>query len=134
MKQIIKLRILLLILLLCSLSIKAMAVTGISAYTVITFVQLKDTCGVDRERTSDGPDYRSPSRPIRIFITKAEGVQIPQSDKGGIISYSVYNEDEECISTFTNEADFVDFVFTWTGTVQVRIEFADYYLAGWLEL
>lgn len=130
-----KLRVLLSISLLCLLSLKANAQIEIPAYTVTTFMQPKCFIGNDNDnKNRDKRGYRSPASPVTIYISEAGGVQIPQSDKGGIISYSVYNEDEECISTFTNEADFVDFVFTWTGTVQVRIEFADYYLAGWLEL
>ena len=125
---------LLFILLFYLLPVKAGAQAD-STYIIITSVHLKYYAGGDDDKVrKDNLGYKAPARPVTIYISEAEGVQIPQSDKGGIISYSVYNEDEECISTFTNEADFVDFVFTWTGTVQVRIEFADYYLAGWLEL
>lgn len=82
--------------------------------------------------TKDG--YRCPSRPVSIVITQADGVQIPHVDKNEILSYSIYDEEETCLATFTNEADFVDFVFSTTGEVEIRIELADYYLCGWLQL
>lgn len=135
MKQIIKLRILLLISLLCLLSLKANAQIQTLTYTVTTFVQSKFSIGNDDDnKNRDNDGYRAPSRPITIYISETEGLQIPQVNKDEIISYSIYNEDEVCVSTFTDETDFVNFVFSWTGTVQVRIEFEDYYLVGWMEL
>lgn len=77
---------------------------------------------------------RTPAYPITVFISVADGVQIPHVDKNEILSYSIYDEEETCLATFTNEADFVDFVFSTTGEVEIRIELADYYLCGWLQL
>lgn len=102
-------------------------------YTFKTHLQIKG--GSDRRiPQKDNDCYRSPIHPILITISQVDGVQVSQVCKNDILSYSIYDEEETCLATFTDEADFVDFVFSTTGEVEIRIELADYYLCGWLQL
>lgn len=137
MKQFFKLQLALLTALFCFLpsQVKAQAETETETptYIVNALLQQKISWGENDDNNTDKGGYRSPSRPIPIYISEEDGVQIPQVNKNDIISYAIYDENEVCLATFTNEADFVDFVFSSTDTVKVRVELEDYYLCGWLQ-
>lgn len=133
MKRFSKLQLFIFISLIFLLPFNVKAESKLTIYTLNTHLQFKGGPNRDHlENCKDG--YRSPSRPITINISRTDGVQIPHVDKNEILSYSIYDEEETCLATFTNEADFVDFVFSTTGEVEIRIELADYYLCGWLQL
>lgn len=133
MKKFLKNQLILIVFYLCFFPCEVKSNTDFPSLTLTTYLHVKsdDNHYVDYKINKRN---RTPAYPITIFISVVDGVQIPHVENNEIFSYAVYDEDETCLATFTDEADFVDFVFSTTGEVEIRIELADYYLCGWLQL
>lgn len=82
---------------------------------------------------NDPDGNRVPSRPIFITIN-VNGVTIQSSDKSEATSYVIYDEDGMLIASYADDKEFAAAIFSMSGTIQIRIEFDDYALQGWLTL
>ncbi len=77
--------------------------------------------------------HRVPPGAIRCLIDLHEGVQIKSVNSEDILCYEVYTEDGVCEETFTDEQEFVSFIYSLSGFHIVNFITSDNYLAGYIE-
>lgn len=96
------------------------------------------TVSLDRKELitpQDGPDYdppihRSPADAYICSITPENGVEI-SGTTDEIISYEIWDATGTvCIAYFTNEEEFVEYLFSLNGDFQLVFFFEDYTLTG----
>lgn len=100
-----------------------------------------DTCaiptypqsGSDTEHPIDSsPEgVRSPARPIFIYMNSEKGVVIPGMEKGEVIAYEAYDKNETLLVSFTDDIEFANFALSYSGVLEIRIVFAEYFLRGY---
>lgn len=74
---------------------------------------------------------RSPSRPMMCIFSE-EGIQADIAPEE-ILSYELWDQTEEfCIASFTDEASFLQYLFSYPGEFQIRIETDEYTYVGYL--
>lgn len=99
-----------------------------SSCIVTLHKQPKQTKEHNQELDQDG--QRAPARPIYCNISKDNGVEISVLDCE-IISYEIWDlEGNYCIASFSEEAEFVEFVFSMTSNFTIKIITDDFYLFG----
>lgn len=108
---------------------------GIKAGTIestLTIVLQQESSDNDDEKSEKG--HRVPPRPIFCHISQSEGVQIADVNNSDIQSFEVYDENGEYINGFMEESEFVSFIFSYTGNIDLRIQLSDYNLRGCISL
>ncbi len=86
------------------------------------------------EVSIDDEGRRVPTRPLQCTIDPENGVTIPLVDKAEIELYEIYSEDEVCIIATPVEAEFIDTLFSLTGTLEIRISTTEYIYAGYVNI
>lgn len=82
----------------------------------------------------DGPvKHRTPPRPTICTITP-DGINIPSVDTAEITAYDIYDTEGGCIATFTTEHDFNSFIYSFNGTVEIRVHTDGYVFHGYVQL
>lgn len=114
----------------------AMLSSATSAYADPTSITVTVTVTQDSEPeyVYDGPvRHRIPPRPIMCTITP-DGVSIPSISADDILAYDVYSPEEDSIVTFSEEQDFITFIYGNVGTYEIRIHISGYVFHGYVNL
>ena len=77
---------------------------------------------------------RSPQYAVLAHINKSDGIVLPGVLESDILSYEAYDEKGNRTGIYHNNWEFTHFVLSQKGTIQVRIEFDDYWLCGYINL
>ncbi len=90
----------------------------------------------------DDPDYpidppphkhRMPPKPIYCTIT-SDNIIISSTNADDIGTYEVFDIDGVCVAIFENEQDFISYIFSTSGTIEIRFHLDEYILQGYLSL
>lgn len=100
--------------------------------STLTIVLQQESSDNDDEKSEKG--HRVPPRPIFCHISQSEGVEIADVNNSDIQSFEVYDENGEFINGFIEESEFVSFIFSYTGNIELRILLRDYDLRGYTSL
>lgn len=101
-----------------------------TSYTVSLHRLPKKSTGHTKDDYKKGT--RTPPRPIYCVIDSEEGVQTEISPEE-ILSYELWDQTEEfCIASFTDEASFLQYLFSYPGEFQIIIETDEYTYVGYL--
>lgn len=79
----------------------------------------------------DREGHRAPSRPLTCIISLEE-LQIPGIDSTEIYLYEVYDSDGEPLASFTEMSDFIEYIFSATETIEIRLHIEEFVLSGYL--
>lgn len=74
---------------------------------------------------------RMPSRPIICNITES-GISIPSLSPSEIQKYEVFNESKEYLASFSEQKEFVNYIYNSHGVIIIRLILEDYCLIGYL--
>ncbi len=86
------------------------------------------------EEVYNNPERRrTPTRRLECIITQ-EGIIIPGYNTEDILAYEIYTVDGEPVASFVDEEDFITFIFSVAGTYEIRLQFEDITLVGFLEI
>jgi len=99
-------------------------------------IQLDKYCNSEFNDDID-PDvtgHRAPARPIFGTISQDTGINIPNIELEEIVSYEIYDENQNCIASFPDETDFITYLFSCSGEIEIRLNLTDYSLVGFLIL
>jgi len=80
----------------------------------------------------DEEGHRAPARPFNCIISPI-GIDIPSIDKNDIISFEVYDQNGICIACFIDEQDFLSFLFSTSGAVEIIFRTDGYLLRGFID-
>lgn len=112
----------------------AMLSSTTSAYADATSITVTVTQDSEPEYVYDGPvRHRIPPRPIMCTITP-DGVSIPSISTDDILSYDVYSPEGDSIVSFSEEQDFITFIYGNVGTYEIRIHITGYVFHGYVNL
>lgn len=106
------------------------------SYGTPCYIPFKLYCSSDLSESPEDfdPEYmRKPGKYIAGTIDIVNGIQIPGLDKSQVISYETFNNGI-CLGIWINESDFISFLTEFEGTVEIRINLPEYYLAGYTDL
>lgn len=79
--------------------------------------------------------HRVPPRSVRCTADRNEGIRIEgMSEKEDILAYGVYDETGVCEGIFTDEQDFISFIYSVSGFHTVMFLTSDSYLVGCVEV
>lgn len=121
----------LIIALLSILPLELKAIESNSKITTTVTKQPSSNNGLKIEVDPEGK--RVPGRRIACTIDFESGVDIAGIEKNEIISYEIVEEGNVlCVST--NEIDFVEALFSFTGVIQIRFITNEYILTGYIHL
>ena len=82
----------------------------------------------------DPEGSRKPSRPVDIYLSESEGLTIPGYNVADILSYEILTVDGDPVAVFTDEEDFISFIFSATRAYEIRLEFEEITLTGFITL
>ncbi|MDE5877059.1 MAG: hypothetical protein K2H47_06150 [Muribaculaceae bacterium] len=105
-----------------------------SGYYVIGLFQSSNSDPEKLKYETPKKGDRLPSRPIECYLSLTEGVVIPTVDIPEIISYEIYDLSEACIGIFSEADDFVSFLFSQSGSFEVRFTTDEYIFVGYITL
>lgn len=77
--------------------------------------------------------HRMPPKPIYCTIT-SDGIIISSTNADDIGTYEVFDIDGVCVAIFENEQDFISYIFSTSGTIEIRFHLDEYVLHGYLSL
>lgn len=118
-----------LIILIAMLSFSAFADDDSSTTYTVEVAQSIDPYIVD-----DGPvRHRTPPRPL-ICTISPNGINIQSVNTEEITAYDIYDTEGGCIASFTTEQDFISFIYSLDGTVEIRIHTDGYVFHGYVQL
>lgn len=118
------------------LLIVAFAILASIPYTAL-YAEDGTTYEVNLKRDSttipDTPIHgqRSPSC-VNTCIINESGLLIPGVDNSEILSYEVINEDGICLGEFYDEFEFVNFVFSFSQSIEIKIYTETYIYSGYI--
>ncbi len=105
---------------------------AITESTITVVLQQQSTDENDIKNSEKG--HRVPPRPIFCHISQSEGVEIADVNNSDIQSFEVYDENGEFINGFIEESEFVSFIFSYTGNLELRIQLSDCDFRGYISL
>lgn len=108
------------------------------AYASGNNIELHLTSAIDEvedtlEFSDPLPTHRKPGLPIRCLITPTGVTLTPAIDDSEILSFDIYVDDMP-VASFDDEADFCAFIFSYTGTAEIRLHTTEHTLAGFITL
>lgn len=117
----------------CSIFLLLIAFTLTLPFEAMADEPTPITFPIGKKKKGDGGGQSIPGKPIMCTISLNNGVEgINESD---IISYEVWNIDIDIpIAVYSDEADFVGFLYAISGTYQIIIETNEYFYVGIIEL
>ena len=59
---------------------------------------------------------------------------ISGTDVSEIVLFEIYDDSGFCLANFSNKEDFLNYIFTIRGTVEIKFHIGNYVLSGWIEL
>lgn len=77
---------------------------------------------------------RKPTHPITIYIDSESGVTIPGHNTEDILGYEILTVDGDPVASFVDEEDFITFIFSAEGTYEIRLQFEEVTLKGYIDL
>ncbi len=80
-----------------------------------------------------GRGNRLPSRRLECIITH-EGITIPGYNTEDILAYEIYTVDGVPVASFVDEEDFITFIFSAEGAYEIRLQFEEVILKGYINL
>lgn len=102
-----------------------------STHTVILHQENKQT---EHNQHLDREGRRSQSMPLYCTISKNTGISIIGITEE-IKSYEIWiNDPETILASFSQEYDFIDFLFLQNGQFLIKIETENYYYFGYLTI
>lgn len=87
--------------------------------------------GDRKTNTHNKEGHRMPSRPIICYIDATTGIDIETIDSDEIYLFEAYIDDI-CIASFSEEMEFVAFLFSYSNEVEIYIYTDDYVYIGFL--
>lgn len=135
MRKILTLQTIITAVLLFVLPLNVMAETNISISTSRTIQLRKQPTNNDNHKVEfEKESHRTSVRLTQCTISKNDGVQISGFDDE-IISYEVWNETgTDCIALYTDEDNFVDYIFNCIGSYQIIFRSDEYIFYGYIEI
>ena len=98
-----------------------------TTYTVSMRKQSRHNKGLDKE------GLRTPPMSIYCVISQTDGVNIVGLIEE-ITSYEIWDTASEInFASFSEEAEFLDFLFSLTGEYKIKFETENYYIIGYIE-
>lgn len=86
------------------------------------------------ERVEDNPNKnRIPPKPITCIISHNE-VNLSLTNTENIELYEVNDLNKQCIAAFSDEKDFIAFIFSIKGQVEIKFYIKEYVLQGYLSI
>lgn len=79
----------------------------------------------------DPTKRRLPSAPVYCTITP-QGITLSQVEINDVLTFEAFDNQGNCVSSFTTEPDFVSFLFSTTGIAKISFVLEDYTLSGCL--
>lgn len=76
---------------------------------------------------------RTPSHPIECIINN-ESIYIPSLNISDIILFEIYDTNKNRIGSFSEADEFIAFLFSYHGDVEIQIYTVEYILCGHLSL
>lgn len=113
--------------------IAASSVGIISAQTVELLLKANVSCSDSITVADPDKGQRMPNRLIRCLITPTGVTLTPAIDDSEILSFDIYVDDMP-VASFDDEADFCAFIFSYTGTAEIRLHTTEHTLAGFITL
>lgn len=102
-----------------------------STYTTTVYKAKKQS---EHNQHLDCEGRRIPSIPLCCIISKTDGINIAGIYED-IINYEVWDaESEVYIASFSEENEFIDFLFYQTGNLQIKIETENYNFYGYINI
>ena len=83
---------------------------------------------------NDGVRHRLPGKHIECLIDRNAGVQFCNGDTPQFMSYEVYDMDDNPVTTFLTESEFITYIFSQEGDCQIRLVTADCAFIGYLSI
>lgn len=96
-------------------------------------VEINNEPGEPSEDYTIPNKHRGQSKQLECVITQ-DGLTIPGYDVEDILSYEVFTVDGDPVAVFTEEEDFISFIFTATGAYEIRLQFEEITLTGFISL
>lgn len=81
-----------------------------------------------------GRGQRIPAAPVLCTISKTDGVQIAGIDNSEIESFEIRDGYGNTVAILSEEASFVETLFSLKGEYRVIFRLSDRSLAGWIEI
>jgi uncharacterized protein YozE (UPF0346 family) len=78
--------------------------------------------------------HRSLSSYLCCTISDTDGVSITTVDTEDIYLYEIYDNSSCCIATFSNDYDFVSYLFSLSGDYLIQFTTADNIYSGYIQL
>lgn len=98
-----------------------------TSYTVSMRKQSRHNKGLDEE------GLRTPPMPIYCVISRTDGINIAGLTED-ITSYEIWDTSHEInIASFSDESEFLDFLFPLIGDYKIKFETENYYIIGYIE-
>lgn len=99
-----------------------------TTYTVSMRKQSRHNKGLDKE------GLRTPPMPIYCVISQTDGVNFIGLSED-IISYEIWDITSEInFASFSEEAEFLDYLFLQVGDFQIKLETENYYVLGYIKM
>ncbi len=118
---------------------KLLFILIISLYTPSLFAQGDDDSDIVTEVSEDYKDeknrgHRMVPKHFACVISRTSGVAIENFNNVNISAYEILEaETEECIAFFTNERDFIYYLYSGiSGEFIIRFQTGDVWLAGYI--
>ena len=111
-------------------SLSAFAASENTTYTIPMYRQSKSDTKHEIDLDCEG--NRAPARPTYICLDKINGVYIPNIDKHSIESYDVYDSNGNIIGSFIEDVEFACFVLSLNKDLELKINFPEYILFGYI--
>ncbi len=89
---------------------------------------------IDREIDIDCEGHRMPSRPIFCNISISTGIDIASIDKNEIQSFEIYDDQNICIYSSSDELDFIHVLFSLNGSFELKFVIDNYILVGYISV
>lgn len=86
----------------------------------------------DEYTQNDDEGRRIPLRPIPMYLNPDTGIYCDGIDISHIILYEVYDESGNLIASFSDEYEFIEFIFSYSMPVEIRITTDKYTYIGYI--
>ena len=91
----------------------------------------------EQEPSTNSDDFYRGHRTGTAPIVCSIGIDdliISGTDVSEIVLFEIYDDSGFCLANFSNKEDFLNYIFTIRGTVEIKFHTEIYVLSGWIEL
>lgn len=107
---------------------------SLSADTTTIIVQPLPNTSSQHKENAIKEGHRMPIQQNLCTISDTDGVSITTVDTEDIYLYEIYDNSSCCIATFSNDYDFVSYLFSLSGNYLIQFTTADNIYSGYIQL